>query len=262
MPLISKKRSEEIANSAETRGTGGGNVLPMGVHVLKVTAVNGQHSQAEGIPMVKITYQDLKEEYWSIDEYFKIDEGKGPEYLALRLKPFGAHNFGEVETLDDLVRYVSKNLLNKHIKAAISHEQRLYKKTPETWYKNVQARIAYTGAVDEDMKFDVSQGLKVLDPAQQKEWDDYVAARADGGTPAPAAVKTMTEAEDIEDIAKVPEEKPKPKAKAKTKVNLEEDDDDDLAILNKKPGKVAQAEAVAKKADSTDEKDELGFLND
>jgi hypothetical protein len=185
MPLISKAQAQKIAEEAEKRSTGGGrNNIPYGVHDLKVTEVLGKTSSA-GDPMVQINYIDVDEKYDPVSEYFVIKEdGKGPEILASRLKVFNAHNFGEMETLEDLVKYVSKNLLKKTMKAAVTHEKRLYKKSETEWYVNVNVRIAYTGDVNNDMTQDASKMVKELTTVEQAEYDAYVARK--NGHPEPA----------------------------------------------------------------------------
>lgn len=213
MPLISKAQAQKIAEEAEKRSTGGGrNNIPYGVNDLKITEVLGKTSSA-GDPMVQINYVDVEEKYDPISEYFVIKEdGKGPEILASRLKVFNAHNMGEVETLEDLVKYVSKNLLKKTIKAAITHEKRLYRKSETELYVNINVRVAYTGDVNSDMTQDASKMVKELTPAEQAEYDAFVARKNGHSEPAKKAA-TVSASLDDDDL-----DAPAPVAKTNTNV--------------------------------------------
>jgi hypothetical protein len=217
MALISKALAQKIAEEAEKRSTGGGrNNIPFGVHEMMVTEVLGKTSSG-GDPMVVINYIDKDEKYDPISEYFVIKEdAKGPEILASRLKVFNAHNMGEIETLEDLVKYVSRNLLKKVIKAAITHEKRLYKKSETEWYVNTNVRIAYTGAVDAEMNLDVSKAVKELSPAEKLEYDAFVARK--NGQPEPqrtvAATISASLDDDLDDTPIVSTATKAPKASA------------------------------------------------
>ena len=235
MPLISKQRAQQIAAAAEERGQGAQSVMPMGVNVLRISKVEGKHTKEGNVPMVVMTYSDLDNNYRSIDEYFKIDDGPGAEILAARLKVFNAHNLPEIETLDELVKYVTKHMLSKKIKAAVRHEERLYKKTEDEWYKNVDARVAYIGSADEDMTFDASKALKPLNAEQQHEWDSYL-ARKSGSSPAAAAAtsrKPATKPADDDDLD-APVTAPAKAAPKKPEV-VKPTADDDLDIEERIP---------------------------
>ena len=235
MALISKKRANEIAEKAESRGSGTQKHLPVGVHEMRMVEVSGQLRKKDNVPMVKLTVGDVAGEYSPITEYFSIDEGPGADILASRLKAVGAHNFGEIETLEDLVKHVARNLKGKTFNAAIRHEQRIYRKTPTEWFLNTDARLAYTGPVGEDLFFDESKAVKQLDPAEQKMWDEYVSGSGDR----------------------------KPSGK-------QEDEADDLSILDTVPAKAravkeeqpAETVKEAVKEAAKEEEDDLSFLND
>ena len=243
MALISKKRANEIAEKAESRGNNAQKNLPVGVHEMRMTEVSGQLRKKDNVPMVKLTVVDVAGEYSPITEYFSIDEGPGADILASRLKAVGAHNFGEIETLEDLVKHVARNLKGKTFNAAIRHEQRIYRKTPTEWFLNTDARLAYTGPVGEDLFFDESKAVKQLDPVEQKMWDEYVSGSGDRKP----SVKQQDEADDLSILDTVPEkaqavkeepEAPKPAkatpktAKAEVTKEETEEDDDELSFLN------------------------------
>lgn len=229
MALISKAQAQKIAEEAEKRSTGGGgrNHIPYGVHDLKITEVLGKTSSA-GDPMVQINYIDVDEKYDPISEYFVIKEdGKGPEVLASRLKVFNAHNMGEVETLEDLVKYVSKNLLKKTIKAAIVHEKRLYKKSETEWYVNINVRVAYTGDVNNDMTQDASKMVKELTTIEQAEYDAYVARKNGHPEPAKKAATVSASLDDDDLDAPAPVAKTNSNVVAKGSAPLDLDDLDE-----------------------------------
>lgn len=250
MALISKKRANEIAEKAESRGNGTQKHLPVGVHEMRMTEVSGQLRKKDNVPMVKLTVEDVAGEYNPITEYFSIDEGPGAEILASRLKAVGAHNFGEIETLEDLVKHVARNLKGKTFNAAIRHEQRIYRKTATEWFLNTDARLAYTGPVGEDLFFDESKAVKQLDPAEQKMWDEYIKG--------PKEDKPVEKQEDAEDDLSILDTVP---AKAKV-VKEEPEEHKPTKAEKKKTDNEAVKKVTNEEANEEEDDDELSFLND
>lgn len=252
MGLVSKKQAEEVNRAAAERTGGTTNYVTPGIHLMKVESVEGKET-AKGDPSVVVTYADTNGNFNPLPEWFVIKEGgKGLEFLTSRMLVAGAR-ISEAETLGDLVKQVKKALLNKKFQVAITHNQRIYKKSETEWYLNHQPSIAYIGTENEDMSFDVAtKGLRKLSEAHQAEWDAFM-DKKNGRTPdKPAAA----EAEDLE---------------------LDEDpsedlDDDDIearipsgpsteTVKKKAPAKTAPAKKPTAPEPADDDDDDLDFVD-
>ena len=218
MPLLSKGSSRKHNQEAETRGLGQKNFIPPGVHLMKVTGIEARKTKGGDPALVETIevkgYDPLQN--WLV---FINEESVAWSILAKQLQTAGTSGLpDEVDTIESLAKHVSNVLLGKPFKVNIYHEKRIYKKTADQWYVNIEPRMAYIGAADEEMTFDPTKSVKELSIEQQEEWNQYLSRK--GGQPVQQASAKQTAnapataaaTDDLDDLDEAPAPKKKPAA--------------------------------------------------
>lgn len=221
MGLISKKQAAAINAKAEEHGPGADKIIPLGLQVLTMIGAEGKQTNG-GKNTVNLEWQLPGSDAFTITEYHVIEdeESVGAKILAGKLQTAGKDGLIECDTIEELAAYVNKVMKGKKYQAVVRHEEYLKEKDGKI-FKNTSAKIAYIGAMGEDLSVDPSKLLKPLEGEQLAKWKEYNAQNGRGATPSSKndlAIDDddadLPETDDLED--RIPTDKAKPVLTGKT----------------------------------------------
>lgn len=253
MGLISKKQAAAINAKAEDLGGGSDKNIPIGVNILTMLGATGK-TTASGKPAVILKWNLPGAELFDIEEYHVVEDedSVGAKLLAKKLQVAGKEGLVACDTIEELADYVNKAMKGKKFQVAVKHEEYLKEKEGKL-FKNTSAKVAYIGALNEELQVDPSKLLRPLEGEQLARWKEYNAQNGRG-----AAVKSNdlaiaddddadlpdTDTDDLED--RIPTQKSQPVLTGKTaakkavpKADLEPEeeeaaaaaDDDDVDLV-------------------------------
>jgi hypothetical protein len=256
MGLISKKQAAAINAKAEDLGGGSDKNIPMGLNTLTMVGATGKET-GSGKPAIILKWNLPGDEKFDIEEYHVIEDedSVGAKLLAKKLQVAGKDGLIECDTIEELAAYVNKVMKGEKFQVVVKHEEYLKEKDGKI-FKNTSAKVAYIGALDEELSVDPSKLLRQLEGEQLARWKEYNAQNGRGATPASKndlAIESDDDADldDTDDLEeRIPTEKAKPVITGKAPAKK--------AVAKAAPVEVEEEEEEA--APAADEEDDLDLV--